>query len=293
MNHQASLACCTPIDPTNRTLGFCLNDARHAVVPANLVSPPTIKNHPQKYPLSWEKGRVLRDFQVVYITQGRGIFQSTQGGKISINAGDAFLLFLGEWHRYRPDPEVGWTEFWINFNGDDAHELVPGLLLSPLRPVIRIGHNEALCQLFSTLAKTMRINPFSNPLLTATQGMQVLAHLATSTQRPRSTCGEPIETALRHISEYVEQRIDYDALARKVGMSYSVFRREFQKVTELPPGQYQLMLRMSKAKELLCETTLNIGEIAEQLGFESPYYFSRFFKAKIGMIAREFRQASS
>jgi AraC-like DNA-binding protein len=50
---------------------------------------------------------------------------------------------------------------------------------------------------------------------------------------------------------------------------------------------------MSKARELLCETTLPIGEIAEQLGFESPYYFSRFFKAKVGMTARKFRQTSS
>ena len=101
-----------------QALGFCLNDAGHVVVPANPVSPPTIENHLQKYLLSWEKGRVLQEFQVVYITQGKGIFQSTQGGKISINAGDAFLLFPGEWHRYQPDPEVGWTEFWINFNGD-------------------------------------------------------------------------------------------------------------------------------------------------------------------------------
>jgi AraC-like DNA-binding protein len=277
----------------NRTSGFYLDDAGYTVVPANSVSSPATENHSQEYQLSWEKGRVLRDFQVVYITQGKGIFQSTQGGKISVNAGDAFLLFPGEWYRYQPDPEVGWTEFWISFSGEGANKLVSGLLLSPLRPVIRIGHNEALFQLFSTLAKTMRINPFSNPLLTATQGMQVLAHLTTSTQRPRGTYGEPIETALRHISECVEQRIDYDTLARKVGMSYSVFRREFQRVTELPPGQYQLMLRMSKARELLCETTLPIGEIAEQLGFESPYYFSRFFKAKVGMTARKFRQTSS
>ena len=100
-NHQTSLARCTPINPMNRTLGFYLNDAGHAVVPANSVSPPTIENHSQKYALSWEKGRVLQDFQVVYISKGKGIFQSTQGGLIPINAGDALLLFPGEWHRYR------------------------------------------------------------------------------------------------------------------------------------------------------------------------------------------------
>jgi len=145
--------------------------------------------------------------------------------------------------------------------------------MSPLRPIIRIGHNEALFQLLSTLAKTMHINPFFNPLITTAQGIQVLAHLATSTQRHRSTYDERIEAALRHISEYAEQTIDYEALARKLGMSYSLFRRQFKKIAEMPINQYQIMRRLNKAKELLSTTTLNIGEIADRVGYDSIYFF--------------------
>jgi len=50
----------------------------------------------------------------------------------------------------------------------------------------------------------------------------------------------------------------------------------------MPPTYYHLMVRLSKAKELLCETTLHIGKIAEWVGFECPYYFGRIFKAKTG-----------
>jgi AraC-like DNA-binding protein len=50
------------------------------------------------------------------------------------------------------------------------------------------------------------------------------------------------------------------------------------------------MVRLSKAKELLCETTLGIGKIAERVGFECPYYFGRIFKAKTGMTPGEYRQ---
>jgi len=167
------------------------------------------------------------------------------------------------------------------------------LLLSSLRPIIRIGHSEALFQLFSGLAKAMYSKPFFNPWVAAAQGIQVLAHLATPTQRPRSKYGEQIVAALGHISEYAEQTIDFKALARKLGMSYSLFRREFWKVTELPLLQYQNMFRMNKAKELLCETTLSIGEITDRVGFASIYFFPRYFKAKIGMTASEYRQTSS
>jgi len=60
----------------------------------------------------------------------------------------------------------------------------------------------------------------------------------------------------------------------------------------MSPTNYQLMVRLSKAKELLCETTLRIGKIAERVGFESPYSFSHLFKAKTGMTPGEYRQTS-
>jgi len=300
-DHQTSLASCapiahcTPINPMGRALGFYLDDTGHSVVPANSVSPLTIENHSQEYALSWEKGRVLQDFQVVYISKGKGVFQSTQSGLIPINAGDAFLLFPGEWHRYRPDPEVGWTEYWISFSGNYASKLMVEPPFSPLKPVIRVGHDDALLQLFSTLTKRMHNNPFFNPLVAATQGIQILAHLATTKQkqRYRSEHSEKIEIALSYVSEHAEQFIDFKALAWDLKLNYTAFRREFHKVAGMPHTQYQIEIRLNKAKELLCETTLPIGEIAEQLGFESPYYFSRFFNKKIGMTAREYRQTSS
>ena len=61
----------------------------------------------------------------------------------------------------------------------------------------------------------------------------------------------------------------------------------------MSPRDYQLMIRLSKAKGLLCETMLGIGKIAERVGFECPYYFGRIFKVKTGMTPGEYRQASS
>jgi AraC-like DNA-binding protein/uncharacterized cupin superfamily protein len=293
-NHQTSLAHCTPINPISRTLGFYFNDAGHAVIPANSDSPLAMENYPQEHILSWEKGRVLQEFQVVYISKGKGVFQSTQGGLIPINAGDAFLLFPGEWYRYQPDPEVGWTEYWISFSGDYANKLMSSEPLSSLRPIIRIGHNKALFQLFSNLAEAMYSKPCFNPWVAAAQGIQVLAHLAIADQRHTSKYSDPVEAALCYVYEHAEQAINYRTLAQDLGFSsYSVFREQFHKVTGLPHTQYQLVIRLDKAKELLYETTLPIGEIADQLGFRDQYYFARFFKAKTGITASEYRQTSS
>ena len=176
LHHQTSLAHCTPINSMSRALGFYLDDAGSIVVSGNSVSPPPIENHPREHVLLWEKGRILQKFQVVYIYRGKGTFQSKQGGLHSVNSGDVFLLFPGEWHHYRPDPEVGWIEFWIRFDGDYAKKLMSSEPFSPLKPVIRIGHSKALFQLFSSLAKTMYSKSLSNPI-TAAQGIQVLEQI--------------------------------------------------------------------------------------------------------------------
>ncbi len=173
---------------------------------------------------------------MVYISKGKGIFQSTQSGLISINAGDVLLLYPGEWNRYRPDPEVGWIEYWMRFNGEYVSKLMSELLPSSLRlirPILRIGHHEALLQLLMTLTRTVRTN--ANPLVTATQGIQVLAHLMAPTRRPRNRYSEQIELGLCHISEHAEQSIDLEALAQKLGLSYSVFYRQFHEATKMSP----------------------------------------------------------
>lgn len=48
---------------------------------------------------------------------------------------------------------------------------------------------------------------------------------------------------------------------------------------------------IAKAKEKLSTTTLSVGEIAYQLGFEHPQSFSKFFKAKANVSPLEFRQS--
>src|SRR3954469_8567942 len=71
--------------------------------------------HPAHHNFNWEKGRVLHEFQVIYITKGSGIFESKNGGKQAIAAGSIILLFPEERHRYKPDEKTGWDEYWVGF----------------------------------------------------------------------------------------------------------------------------------------------------------------------------------
>ena len=73
------------------------------------------------------------------------------------------------------------------------------------------------------------------------------------------------------------------ALAARVGMSERAFRNAFEAVMDWSPKRYFDRLRLEKAAEMLRQNRLSIGEIAETLGFSSPFHMSRAFRELFGV----------
>ena len=91
-----------------------LNTGHNRVVPKQEYPSPA---HPGHHYFRWSKGRILQEFQVVYITKGSGYFESAHCALKKIQAGTVFILFPGEWHRFKPDSSTGWDEYWVGFEG--------------------------------------------------------------------------------------------------------------------------------------------------------------------------------
>lgn len=65
------------------------------IEPADAKTYPVNKEHPSSYSLTWKSGRVLKEFQLVYITAGTGVFESSQVPMRNIEGGTCFLLYPG------------------------------------------------------------------------------------------------------------------------------------------------------------------------------------------------------
>jgi ABC-type sugar transport system ATPase subunit len=90
---------------------------------------------------------------------------------------------------------------------------------------------------------------------------------------------DPIYKARRWIEERsCAEEVDLHAMADSLFMSYDNFRRRFKAQIGLSPNRYIQKVKVAKAKELLLFTDLEVKQIAEQVGFADPYYFSRVFK---------------
>lgn len=78
-------------------------------------------------------------------------------------------------------------------------------------------------------------------------------------------------------------------LAGRCNISEAYFRRLFTEAYQKTPHRYLLDMRLSRAKQLLCEGCLSISGIAEQCGFSSPYHFCRAFREQTGMTPTAYR----
>ncbi|RKY92537.1 MAG: transcriptional regulator, partial [Ignavibacteriae bacterium] len=85
----------------------------------------------------------------------------------------------------------------------------------------------------------------------------------------------------------IEQHISDDGfsieeLGRETIMSRSQIHRKLKALTGKSPSQYIRSIRLAKAKKYIEEQQGNISEIAYSVGFGSPAYFTRCFKAEYG-----------
>ncbi len=95
--------------------------------------------------------------------------------------------------------------------------------------------------------------------------------------------------AVRYMKAHYSEKITVEHMAKAVSLSPSQFSRQFKRQTGVPPYEYLLSLRLSKAKELLKTTELPVHEIACQCGFGGESSFISFFKKQEGIPPLKFR----
>ena len=83
---------------------------------------------------------------------------------------------------------------------------------------------------------------------------------------------------------------DVTALASELCMGRSKLYMQFKQMTGLTPNEFILKVKLDEAMSLLTEhPELNITEISVRLGFSSPRYFSKSFKAFFGIAPQGVR----
>lgn len=115
-----------------------------------------------------------------------------------------------------------------------------------------------------------------------------LAETKTKKYTPQSKA-ELIKPAVNYMAEnFFENDITISGLAKMCGISDVYFRKIFGIIYGVSPIKYLHNIRIEKAKELLKSDFSLVSQVAESVGYNSIYNFSKMFKIYTGMTPREF-----
>ncbi len=228
---------------------------------------------------------------LTYTLEGMGLYRQP-GVNLFAKPGDVVLLGPGAAHDYSvPEggfweflwahfqPRLGWLEWWRpRLVGD-------GLYLARLDDV-----GERARRAFLTLhADALSPGGLSREL--ALNGLEEVLLLAE--RESGSAGGRSVDPRVRRVLEVISSdlsaRHDLPGLSAEVALSPSRLSHLFkQEVGDSVMGTV-IRLRLRQAARLLEHTVDDVGAISREVGFGSPYYFSRRFRRHFGASPRQYR----
>lgn len=276
--------------------GLYVTSAGHGTILPGQCYP--VKQHPSLYQFDWSNGRVLPEFSFILITDGTGIFECEAMPQQKIEAGMVILLFPGVWHRYRPDLGTGWTEKWVQFNGEFPHMLINEGVITPDNPVLRIKDPAAVADCLDRLVDLVRLDPTSNsPHLS----MLAMGALGLSIERqiteppptariPGSACRDPlVVAAIEYVWTRSHKVLSVADVAEAVGSNRRTLERRIKAVTGHSTLDEISLCRLSRAERLLRETELPIKAVVELAGFGSDESMRMAFMKRSGVSPAWYR----
>ena len=277
---------------------------------SSVISPNKLKFHVFRderfidlnlYQFGWERTAPLHSYGpharnhylFHYVISGKGtLFANEQ--VYEITAGHGFLVVPGQITTYRADEREPWEYTWIEFDGLRAQESLRLAGISGKEPIFTPANQEAgekLCQQMLYIVNNGTAEPthlIGHGFLFLSQLVESSAHQRT--QNVRRLRDFYIKEALTFIEDNYHRDVSVEEIAAFCGLNRSYFGKVFRETMGESPQTFLLHYRMAKAAQLLKETRLSVGEIAQQVSYDNQLHFSRAFKNVHGISPREYRQ---
>ncbi len=234
-------------------------------------------------------------YGIQYNHAGRFFLSVNHGAKHIYEGAYAFITHPDAYFNYGNLPgETRHHNFICSYGRRVEDYVRTGLLpIDDLNPVRKIADPEHFLE---TMIRIMTILRKSAPM---TPPQAVLLYEDLLLQLYES---QPLETPLpvfheeyfRHliseIRHHPERNWDFDRAAAKRNMTVTHFRRLFKAAAGIPPLQFLNHCRLELAARMLVETADPVRMIAEWVGIENEFYFSRIFKEKYRLPPLKYRQ---
>lgn len=230
---------------------------------------------------------ISREYVFEYIIRGKGVYRT--GEQVFYpEADDIYIAHAGSTHEYHTDNSDCWEKIWFNVQGSLAAELMHSYRLDDVYYL----HESGLHDLFAESLACMRKN-LENAYEAATMTVHRLIYHISRQYHGAGTGKNPLALEMkRWMDQKICAPVSLEEMSRRFGFSVSQTIRIFQQEYDETPYRYFLKKKLELAMLMLRNTRKTIKEIAFELNFSDPYYFSNLFKRKYGISPRKAREDS-
>jgi len=227
----------------------------------------------------------LTDYDLWLIWAGRGIL-TVEDQTLSLRPGVCLWMRPGRTYLASQDLHNRLGVSYVHFRITSLPSFVPPF---------EVTEAKSLPFVESTLTEIMRYRGseprLANRLLGGLLRCLELDHTRPAGgSRVRNRRSEQIWELLDRIREEPGKNWRVAELAAEVGLAADHFSRVFREIAGERPQAFVLRLRLQRAQQLLLETSLQVGEVAQAVGFRDIFYFSRQFSKHFGLPPSVYRR---
>jgi AraC-like DNA-binding protein/quercetin dioxygenase-like cupin family protein len=239
----------------------------------------------------YEMRRPVKDFHIVILVHaGRARYRTSQSEGV-LSAGDFWVIPQPVPVLYRV--EKPWTVFWFHLADTEQWAF---LRAQPAR--IRPAHNpgplrfaveQYVCECVSAEPDRRRSARAYADTIAILLERELQVDADPAARRIRNA----LSTLWEEVSAHLSQPWDVKSLAARVHLSRRQLYRQVLRYQGMHPMEMVTRLRMLRAKDILRHWDFTLDQIAAELGYQTPFAFSRAFKKHAGVSPREYRSRSA
>jgi transcriptional regulator GlxA family with amidase domain len=234
----------------------------------------------------WGPGR-RNDYLLHYVIEGKGYFN---GNPVGENQG--FLIRPNQLIEYIFDKNTPWRYYWIVFNGEYVENHLKEYGFDEDTQIMTNSSHPKIIDFLDHIFRTSGDNVPANfarcclSILLSYQDKHTLPSDSTNGTITRLH----VEKAVEYMHLNYCHPINISEVSKFVNLDSQYLYNIFKKHLHVSPKTYLNNIRMTKAKEMLLNTSHSVVEIAHSVGYNDGFQFSNFFKKQTGLAPNHYRR---
>ncbi|SEN23198.1 AraC-like ligand binding domain-containing protein [Chitinophaga rupis] len=237
-----------------------------------------------------------KDNILIYCLRGKGWYRI--GSRTYQVGPNQFFIIPAttQYISYGADETDPWTIYWVHFSGPDMAGFNKSLNINTDDGPREIPLNEKGLQVWENMYESLEMGYSTDNLNNANfclyHFIATFLYPDKHQQRKSPAAEDHITQTILYMRSRLHEKLTVEDMAATHNLSASYFSTLFRKATGMPPIDYFIHLKIQKACQLLFQNNLKVKDVAEAIGYDDPYHFSRLFKKHMNVSPEQYKAAS-